>query len=125
MAELVTKAKDARALAPADIRNKVEELRRHLFDLRSQGVTENLKDSTAPGKARKSIARLLTVLGEKDREGKPAAPRKLSREGRLTVRADERAAAARKAAEEAAKAKGPSRRQQRLAAKRAAKPAAK
>ena len=45
----------------------------HLFDLRSQAVTEKLEDPTQIGKTRKQIARLNTILREKQlAESQPA-----------------------------------------------------
>lgn len=43
----------------------LERLRRHLFDLRAQAVTEKLEDSTQLQKCRKDVARVLTVLKER------------------------------------------------------------
>jgi large subunit ribosomal protein L29 len=39
--------------------------RRHLFELRSQSVTESLEDPTQLGKARREIARIKTVLRQR------------------------------------------------------------
>ena len=44
---------------------ELDRLRRHLFDLRSQAVTEKLEDASQIGKTRKDIARLFTVLNER------------------------------------------------------------
>ena len=41
---------------------------RHLFDLRSQAVTEKLEDPTQLGKTRKDIARIKTVLRQRELE---------------------------------------------------------
>ena len=41
------------------------ERRKHLFDLRSQGVTEKLEDPTQLGKTRKDIARIKTVIRQR------------------------------------------------------------
>lgn len=114
MADIIKKAKDVRALSADDIKSKLNELRRHLFDLRSQAVTENLKDPSELGKARKAIARMMTILAEKTAAG-AKRPKKLSRELRLENAALTREAKAKAAAKPAAA----SRRQQRLAAKRA------
>lgn len=40
-------------------------LRRHAFDLRSQAVTEKLQDPSLLTKAKREIARILTVLQER------------------------------------------------------------
>lgn len=67
------KIADMRGLKTDELYVELERLRRHLFDLRSQSVTEKLEDPSQLGKTRKDIARLLTVLnqaGEKDIEQK-------------------------------------------------------
>jgi large subunit ribosomal protein L29 len=45
-----------------ELHNELAHLRRHLFDLRAQAVTEKLEDPTQLLKTRRDIARLLTVL---------------------------------------------------------------
>jgi len=60
-----------RTMKPDELHAELERLRRHLFDLRAQSVTEKLEDPTQLGKAKRSIARLLTELrarGEKNIE---------------------------------------------------------
>ncbi len=54
-----------RAMKTDELHGELERLRRHLFDLRAQAVTEKLEDPTQLGKTRKDIARILTVLGER------------------------------------------------------------
>ncbi len=59
-----------------ELHNELERLRRELFDLRAQAVTEKLADPTRLGKTRRTVARILTVLrerGERDVEQKQAA----------------------------------------------------
>jgi large subunit ribosomal protein L29 len=41
---------------------KLEELERHLFDLRSQAVTEKLENSNAVTNVRRDIARVKTIM---------------------------------------------------------------
>lgn len=48
-----------------ELHNELEHLRRHLFDLRAQAVTEKLEDPTQLLKTRRDIARILTVLRER------------------------------------------------------------
>lgn len=55
-----------RALKVSELHNELERLRRKLFDLRSQAVTEKLEDPTQLLKTRKQIARVLTVLHERN-----------------------------------------------------------
>lgn len=59
------KIEQIRAMKIDELHAELERLRRHLFDLRAQAVTEKLEDPTQLGKARKDIARLLTVLNER------------------------------------------------------------
>jgi large subunit ribosomal protein L29 len=54
-----------RAMKVDELHAELERLRRHLFDLRAQAVTEKLEDPTQLGKTRRDIARLLTVLRER------------------------------------------------------------
>ena len=62
------KISEVRALSSEELVNELDRLRRHLFDLRAQAVTERLEDPTMIAKAKTDIARLLTV----QRERKPA-----------------------------------------------------
>ncbi len=57
-----------RAMKTDELHVELERLRRHLFDLRSQAVTEKLEDPTQLGKTRKDIARLLTVMKERNEQ---------------------------------------------------------
>lgn len=49
-----------RKMSDEEISEELNRLRRHLFDLRSQAVTEKLEDPTQLGKTKRDIARLLT-----------------------------------------------------------------
>jgi len=51
---------EVRKLSDEEISVELTRLRRHLFDLRSQAVTEKLEDPTQLGKTKREIARLLT-----------------------------------------------------------------
>ncbi len=65
------KISDLRELKTEELHAELDRLRRHLFDLRSQSVTEKLEDATQLGKTRRDIARVFTILkerGEKDIE---------------------------------------------------------
>jgi len=66
------KIKDVRALSDEELQSELERLRRHLFDLRSQSVTEKLEDPTMITKAKRDIARILTVMGERRAEAQPS-----------------------------------------------------
>ncbi len=58
------------------LRNELVEKQKHLFDLRSQAVTEKLEDPSQLGKTKKEIARILTVLSLREnalRQGRERA----------------------------------------------------
>ncbi|MBA3272765.1 MAG: 50S ribosomal protein L29 [Chthoniobacterales bacterium] len=44
------------------LENELAEKQKHLFDLRSQAVTEKLEDPSQLGKTRREIARIKTIL---------------------------------------------------------------
>ena len=67
------KIADIRQMKTQELHGELDRLRRHLFDLRSQAVTEKLGDPTQLGATKRDIARLFTVLrerGEQDVEQK-------------------------------------------------------
>src|SRR5687768_12364290 len=49
---------------------ELQERRKHLFDLKSQAVTEKLEDPSQLGKTRKDIARVKTILRQRELEGR-------------------------------------------------------
>jgi len=59
------KVSEIRELSDEELRTELERLHRHVFDLRSQSVTEKLEDPTLVTKARRDIARVLTVTKER------------------------------------------------------------
>jgi large subunit ribosomal protein L29 len=56
------KVQQFREMSPDELQSKLEELRKHLFDLRAQAVTEKLENSKAATNARRDIARIKTVI---------------------------------------------------------------
>ena len=54
------KANEVHKLSDEEITLEVQRLRRKLFELRTQAVTEKIQDTSQFGKIRKDIARLLT-----------------------------------------------------------------
>ena len=69
------KLKETRDKSVEDLNREIAEKQRHLFDLRSQAVTEKLEDPTQIGKTRRDIARIKTILRERQiAETKKAAP---------------------------------------------------
>jgi len=59
------KAKELRDLSAEELRQKEQELRRELFNLRFQKATGEVTNPKRIGVVRKDIARVLTVLKEK------------------------------------------------------------
>ena len=55
--------KDAKALG-----HELVDRQKHLFDLRSQAVTEKLEDPSQLGKTKKDIARIKTVMRQREIE---------------------------------------------------------
>ncbi|MCP4376668.1 MAG: 50S ribosomal protein L29 [bacterium] len=55
------KINEVRDLSSEELATELDRLKRHLFDLRAQAVTERLEDPTMIAKAKTDIARLLTV----------------------------------------------------------------
>ena len=56
------KTKEIRDKPEADLTRELAEKQKHLFDLRTQMVTDKLEDPTQMGKARRDIARIKTDL---------------------------------------------------------------
>jgi large subunit ribosomal protein L29 len=54
------------------LKAELKEQLKHLFDLRTQSVTEKLEDPTQLGKTRRTIARIKTVLHERATTGNAA-----------------------------------------------------
>jgi large subunit ribosomal protein L29 len=58
------KAQQYREMSLDELSDKLDELQRHLFDLRSQAVTEKLENSKALINVRRDIARIKTIMRE-------------------------------------------------------------
>ncbi len=59
------KASEIRQLSDEELQSELERLRRHVFDLHAQAVTEKLADPSLATKARRDIARILTVAKQR------------------------------------------------------------
>ncbi len=59
------KVKDLRQLSDEELGLELDRIRKHLFDLRSQAVTEKLEDPSMLTKAKRDMARILTVERER------------------------------------------------------------
>ena len=62
------KAKEIREKDDEALRHELVDKQKHLFDLRTQAVTEKLEDPSQLNKARKDIARMKTVLRQRELE---------------------------------------------------------
>ena len=63
------KIAEIRDLKTDELHSELDRLRRHLFDLRSQAVTEKLQDPTLLTKTKRDIARVFTVMRERGETG--------------------------------------------------------
>ena len=59
------KIEEIREMKTEELSMELERLRRHLFDLRAQAVTEKLENPNQLTQAKRDVARLLTVLKER------------------------------------------------------------
>jgi large subunit ribosomal protein L29 len=59
------KAQHYREMSSDELQMKMDDLQRHLFDLRSQAVTEKLENSKAIKNTKRDIARIKTIMGQK------------------------------------------------------------
>jgi len=66
------KIAEVRNLSDEELRTELERLRRHLFDVRAQAVTEKLEDPSLLTKGKRDVARILTVMREREMAGGPA-----------------------------------------------------
>jgi len=62
------KAQHYREMNTDELGSKLEELEKHLFDLRSQAVTEKLENTMAMKNVKREIARIKTVSRQKLQE---------------------------------------------------------
>ena len=57
--------KELRERETSHLQSELAEKQKHLFDLRSQAVTEKLEDPSQLGKTRRDIARIKTALRQR------------------------------------------------------------
>jgi large subunit ribosomal protein L29 len=60
------KISEIRQLKDQELAAELERVRRHVFDLRSQAVTEKLENPAILTQAKRDIARVLTVVRERE-----------------------------------------------------------
>jgi large subunit ribosomal protein L29 len=57
--------KEMRERDTVEIERELKDKQKHLFDLRSQAVTEKLEDPTQLGKTKREIAQIKTILRQR------------------------------------------------------------
>ncbi len=62
------KSKEIRQLSDEELQMELTNQRRHLFDLRSQAVTEKLENPVMLTNAKKDIARMLTEINARQQQ---------------------------------------------------------
>ena len=62
------KAQSYREMSGDELVSKLEDMEKHLFELKCQAVTEKLENSRAVMNARRDIARIKTVIRERAQE---------------------------------------------------------
>ncbi len=63
------KALEIREMRDQELGDKLEELQKQLFELRSQAVTENLANNRAIMNVKRDVARVKTIIREKELVG--------------------------------------------------------
>ena len=59
------KASEIRELRDDELRDKLDDMQKQLFSLRTQAVTENLENRHAMSNVRRDIARVKTIMQER------------------------------------------------------------
>lgn len=67
------KIKDIREMTDKEIQNALEDQKEAMFNLRFQNASGQMEDTNAPRRARRDIARLKTVLRERQLAAEAAA----------------------------------------------------
>ncbi len=64
------KASNLKEMSTEELEMKLEEIQRHLFDLRSQAVTEKLENTNSVANTKHDIARIKTIIRQRQLEEK-------------------------------------------------------
>ncbi len=67
------KIKEIRQMSDEELQTELARLRRHQFDIRAQAVTEKLEDPSMLRKAKQDIARILTVVRQRELDAREQA----------------------------------------------------
>ena len=65
-------AREMRDLDDKELGKRIAEVRKEIFGLRFSNATGELDDTAALGRAKRDLARALTVLRERERDGQQA-----------------------------------------------------
>ncbi len=63
------KITEIRELRPEELADRLEDMQKQLFALRSQSVTEKLENTNAVKNVRRDIARIKTIIRENELKG--------------------------------------------------------
>lgn len=63
------KASEIRELRSDEVANKLEDMKKQLFNIRSQAMTEKIENFKAVGNIKRDIARLKTIVRENELKG--------------------------------------------------------
>ena len=63
------KISEVREMKTEELHSELDRLRRHLFDLRAQAVTEKLENPNRITQTKRDIARIFTVMTERGETG--------------------------------------------------------
>ena len=80
------KIKEIRDKQTAAIELETKELQKHLFDLRTQAVTEKLENPSLLRKTRKDIAKMKTILRERQLEEKNGQEKKQPEKPKIKIK---------------------------------------
>ncbi len=67
------KAKELRSKEIKELLFDLKNYKKELFDLRFQSASENLTNPSRIGQIKKTVARILTILKEREKQDSPAA----------------------------------------------------
>ena len=73
------KVKEIKEKETGHLEHELADQQKHLFDLRAQAVTEKLEDPSQINKTRKTIARMKTVLRQREIEASKKDEKKASK----------------------------------------------
>lgn len=70
----MAKGKELRDLSLEELKSKERELSQEVFNLRLQKATGQVGNTAVVGKTKRDLARVKTIMGEKERAGEKRVP---------------------------------------------------